>query len=462
MYDMMKRHEVQVLRKAGLSLPEIARRSGVSRRAVVNILREPPVEQTQHGAGEGKSVGRPSVAQPFEPMIQQILATDPDLPTIEILRRLRLKEYRGGKSALYELVAQLRPRDVRPSVRFEGVAGEFSQHDFGQVRVRYEDTGRQEVVRFFASRLKWSRWNHVVLVPDERIESLVRALLAAYEAFGGIPLVSVFDNPKTIALEHVGSVVEWNPTFAQVAIDYRFAAELCTPGFANQKGSVENLVKWVKGSFFKVRRFHDRNDMEAQLVEWHHEVNHDRPSRATNARPVERIEEERKRFRSLAIPPAEYPLRVAVTVGPTGHVEHEGYRYSMPVKSIGMPGTLFLYPDRVKVVARCFWAEHPRRPEVGNTSWRAEHRAQMLADVSGDRGKLYLKRQQIFELGADAVAFLTEVVHARPRVWKGDVEKLYDLLNRHGGTRLLVAMREATERRWIGAEYVAKLLKEPA
>jgi hypothetical protein len=86
----------------------------------------------------------------------------------------------------------------------------------------------------------------------------------------------------------------------------------------------------------------------------------------------------------------------------------------------------------------------------------------MLAAVSGERGRLYLKRQQILELGPSAEAFLTEVVHARPWGWKGDVETLYGLLGTHGGVRLLGAMREALSRHLYGAEYVSDLLKETA
>ena len=36
---------------------------------------------------------------------------------------------------------------------------------------------------------------------DERVETLVRALVEHLTAFGGIPLVTVFDRPKTIALK---------------------------------------------------------------------------------------------------------------------------------------------------------------------------------------------------------------------------------------------------------------------
>ena len=88
---------------------------------------------------------------------------EPDLLSVEILRRAKLKGYVGGKTALYELIAAVRPKTVRPLVRFEGLPGEFSQHDFGQVDVRFLD-GTRKRVHFFASRLKYSRWAEVTIV----------------------------------------------------------------------------------------------------------------------------------------------------------------------------------------------------------------------------------------------------------------------------------------------------------
>jgi transposase len=82
---------------------------------------------------------------------------------------------------------------------------------------------------------------HVVLVPDEREETLIRALLAALEAFGGVPLVTVWDNPKTVVLTRKGELIVWNPVFGQVALDYRFAPELVlAPGGAAEEGHRES------------------------------------------------------------------------------------------------------------------------------------------------------------------------------------------------------------------------------
>jgi hypothetical protein len=51
-----------------------------------------------------------------------------------LLHRARQAGWDGGKSAIYALAQTLRTRVVTPLVRFEGLPGEFSQQDFGEVR----------------------------------------------------------------------------------------------------------------------------------------------------------------------------------------------------------------------------------------------------------------------------------------------------------------------------------------
>ncbi len=58
---------------------------------------------------ERRRVGRPSTVAAFAPQIAEWLKAEPVLSGAEVLRRARLVGYRGGKSALYELVRRLRP-----------------------------------------------------------------------------------------------------------------------------------------------------------------------------------------------------------------------------------------------------------------------------------------------------------------------------------------------------------------
>ena len=154
MIEMLKRHEVQVLRRAGHTWKEIAALSGVSVRTVRRIAAETEITTIDNAAERARrEVGRPSKAEAYREVLVQALTEEPTLRTVELLHRARQAGYTGGKSAVYALAQTLRTRVVTPLVRFEGLPGEFSQHDFGEVRVRYQD-GTEEVVHFFASRLK--------------------------------------------------------------------------------------------------------------------------------------------------------------------------------------------------------------------------------------------------------------------------------------------------------------------
>jgi len=460
---MLKRHEVQVLLSAGHTQKETARLAGVSERNVRRIGEEPPVVQVDDGAARRESgVGRPSVVGDFRKFISETLAGEPALKAVELLHRARGRGYTGGKTALYAAVASLRPRKVPFEMRFEGLPGEFSQHDFGEVDVAFLD-GSSRRVHFFASRLKYSRWVEVSTVPNERAETLVRSAIDHFVAFGGIPLLAVFDRPKTIAIKwrHDGTVTEWNATFAQAMFELGLGVELCWPYSPEQKGSVENLVGWVKGSFFKQRRFVDEEDLLVQLRVWHQDVNVLRPSRATGVPPADRMNDDRARLRPLRILPADFALRIPISVGPTADVVLDTNLYTMPPDAAGLPGTLFLYRDRLRIVAGRFEAEHERKFGKHQRSILPEHRATHLAAVSGQRGKRYLKRQHLFECGIAAVEFLSEIVHRRPRLWSDDVDRLHDLLQTFGPEALELAFRTALDNGTCGAEYVAHYLQQP-
>jgi transposase len=464
MLDMLKRHEIQVLRKAGHSQREVARLAGVGERSVRRVEAEPAITTVDDTAEKARrGIGRPAKAERFRDFVVAELAKDPAAMSLELVRRARVQGYAGGKSALYALIAAVRPEPPRPMVRFEGLPGEFSQHDFGQVDVRFLD-GTKTRVHFFASRLKYSRWVEVTIVPDERVESLVRALVGHFERMGGIPLLAVFDRPKTVAIKwrKNGEVTEWNATFGSVMLELGLGVELCWPYSPEQKGAVENLVGWVKGSFFKPRRFLDADDLHTQLAAWHVEVNTVRPSRATNVIPAARLVEEIPRLRPLKVAARDLALRVPVHVGPTGMVLHETRRYSMPPDAIGLSGTLYLYRETVRIVASRFEATHPRLVEKHAVSTLPEHRAQMIAAVSGKRGQRYLKRQHLLELGAPALAYLTELTHRRPRDWVRHVDRLHELLQDYGPSLLTRALVQALAHETIGAEYIAHFLRDAA
>ncbi len=134
MLPLLKRHEIQVLLSVAMPLTTIAERTGVSLATVKRVRDEAPVEHVDDSAERRRRrIGRPPKAEAFANQVREWLTEEPDLPTQELLRRAKERGYSGGKSAFYAMAASARPPRSAPIVRFEGLPGEFSQHDFGQV-----------------------------------------------------------------------------------------------------------------------------------------------------------------------------------------------------------------------------------------------------------------------------------------------------------------------------------------
>lgn len=186
MFRLLERFMVQQLRQQGATQKVVREATGMSERTIRRIQQEPPVTNTDDlNFRKSRKLGRPSTAELYEQTVRQWFEEprkleDGPLKSIEVFTRLKALGYTGGKTAVYDLVRRVRPPDIKPPiVRFEGLPGEFSQHDFGQRQVSFED-GTTGVIHFFASRLKYSRMIDVQVVENERLETVVRCLLRAF------------------------------------------------------------------------------------------------------------------------------------------------------------------------------------------------------------------------------------------------------------------------------------------
>lgn len=456
------RYDVLRAREAGLDAGTIERLTGVPPRSQRRIVQEEiPFGMTDSELHDARRLGRPSeLKAPFRETIDAILAAEPQIPVSELLRRLRSDHgYPAGKNPVYTYVRAHRPTapPPLPTVRFEGVPGEFAQLDFGSLSVTY--TGAPgEKLTFFAARLKYSRALHVSLVPDESTEAFLRGLEAAGRAWGGLPLLNVVDNAKSSVLRREkdpGSGkerVHLNAHFASFLREVGVFAEPTYPYSGNQKGSVESLVKFVKHGFLLARRFQNRQDLEHQLAEWLRFVNEERPCDATGVIPALRLQEELARLRPLSFGARGYGLAFPAVVGPDARVRREGFQYSTPHGWIGQTVTLRLHREHLVLHYDGQQVVHPRQPANGRYSLLPEHRAPLFVKP---RGAIMAKRQILMDLCPEGLQFFTELVHRRPDTWREqDLPAAWELFEQCGEERMAAALRYCVTHRAYGGEYL--------
>lgn len=452
MIDLMTRLKVHVLREAGLPQAAIAEKCGVGLRSVERILRE-EAAPTLTELGENVRAGAvrrgrpPKADEALLQRLRKVLEDEPGVMATELLRRARGWGYTGGKSAMSELVKRLRPApSVEPVVRFEGLPGEYAQFDFGECWVRLSNRRRVKVI-FFAGRLKYSRYMHVVLVRDQTSETVVRGLISCLSAFGGSTKEWVFDNPRTIRLSPWGvEPVQLHRNLRDLVAEYNVIPTFCAPRSGNQKGSVERLVGYVKKSFLLARSFRDLADVEQQLSEWLREVNEERPCDATGVIPAVARQDEQRWLeqRPVRCSADEHPLRETAVVAPTGTVSWGGTPYFASARHIGAPATLFIRRERIEIVVggreRCV---HARRDGVRVAQRLPAQRDEVLGVVHGRRKQATFRRQCLVELGQPARDFLGVLVHVCPEGrWEQPCTELYDLMQQHGDEAMRAAFAQ--------------------
>lgn len=459
----MGRSENRRLRKQGLSLTEIAKHVGLHRNTVARLLKEPPTKVYTRAA-------RADAATPYDASIREWMKEQ--MPVERMLQLVASdcqNPYTGSRSAFFAGVARIRAAVDAAKVdaysRFEGLPGEYAQVDWGEVR-GFPFKRQDRSTRYFLSvRLKFSRVSFVKWTDSMRLEVVIRGLLEACEYFGGVPWVFVFDNMKTVTLgrdEHNQPI--WHPVFLKFAEELDFKPEACDRGCPNQKGSVENLVGWVKSSFLQGRSFQDDADLAQQNKGWLEFVNESRPSRAHGEIPFSLLPEEQAAFTPLKENAEKYGLFSLVIPNREGRVYLAGKRYQAP---IGYAGKTLAMRVRRAVVE--FYdgdrqvATYPRCSDgQSDLLFEPEHLEALFKQRPRARIMVYRDylMQQVPPISNYVVGVCSR--HRGDAKYGPHVLRLFQLLREQGPDALAAACTLAGELKAFGVEYLEQILGLPA
>ncbi|MEI7900375.1 MAG: IS21 family transposase, partial [bacterium] len=182
---------VRTLHQQGLSIRAIARRLGLHRRSVREVLQRGDARPPRH------SPPRPSMLDEHRAWIQTQIALHPDLPAQRIFSLLKSeRSFTGGSSIVREFVADLRPRRRQAHFTLRFAPGECAQADWGFWKsVDVEGTPRR--LSFFVMVLAHSRMLYAELSYAEAMEHWLACHRHAFEFFGGVPEKVRVDRCKT-------------------------------------------------------------------------------------------------------------------------------------------------------------------------------------------------------------------------------------------------------------------------
>ena len=320
---------IHQLKDQGLNISQIARKLHLDRKTVRKYLRR---DGSDPDAVRCSS--RPSKLDPYRDYVLARVNAHPQLTATRLLREIRDLGYPGQVSILRDYL-----RDIRPSAkrrferRFETPPGEQAQVDFACFKVRFNDQpGYWRMIWLFSMVLGHSRYLWGQFCEDQKLDSVLRMHIPAFESLGGVPRHVLYDRMKTAVIDQDANTGEaiYNRSLLSLLSHYGAFPRACRPYRAQTKGKVERIFRYVRSDFFLGSSFDNLVHLNACFTTWCNEVANVRRHATTGKIVDAAFEAERGHL--TALPPMRYPALVAVErkVNNEGMVAYRGSVYSVP------------------------------------------------------------------------------------------------------------------------------------
>ena len=390
-------------------------------------------------------VRRPSAIDPYLPFIRETLTQFPRLRASRLYAMVKDRGYPGRPDHFRHLIARHRPRQKAEAyLRLRTLPGEQMQVDWGHFG--HLDVGRaRRPLMAFVAVLSWSRQIFLRFYLGAHMENFLRGHVGAFEAWQGVPRITLYDNLKSAVLERQGAVIRFNPTLLALAGHYCFEPRPVAVARGNEKGRVERAIRYIRDAFFAGRSFKDVDDLNTQADAWVIGPAGERRCPEDEAQTVkEAFAQERERL--LELPGNAFPTEEvrAVSAGKTPYVRFDLNDYSIPHACVTRMLTVAATIKQVRILdGQTLVATHPRSYDRRQQIEIPAHLASLVDhkhQASAHRGTDHLV--QAVPVSRD---LLTQAVERGEPLGR-TVNTLTDLLAQYGVVELTAAIDEALAR----------------
>ena len=306
--------------------------------------------------GYQKTKPRPSIVDPFLPIIEEILKSDRQVHRKQhhtarrIFERLRDEHgYVGGETIVKDAVRAWRQHHREVFLPLSHPPGE-AQVDFGFADVWLE--GELTKVALFVMTLPYSDAILVQAFPRECTEVFLEGHRRAFEFFGGVPTRISYDNSKIAVAAFTGSRDrKVTKEFQRLKSHYLFVDHFCLVRRPNEKGHVERLVDFSRSNFLvPVPRVDSLEVLNVRLAD-DCQKDLQRQLRGKAAPKSELLDEERQQFfRPIPVQTFESHRIVLTDANSLSLVRFDRNDYSVPTKYAHRPLTVVATVDEVRIV----------------------------------------------------------------------------------------------------------------
>lgn len=435
------------------SIRSIAREIGVDRKTISRVVSRRSVVMAR------RVPGRKSQLDPYKETIDNLIQKDSQITATSILNRLREIGYTGGFSILTAYVRKTKGMLIRPRegfLRLEFEPGEVAQVDWGEFGDVFGDGVK---VHCFAMVLAYSRIIYVEFTRSEKFEEFIRCHENAFKFFGGVPRECWYDNLKTAVSDRIDGLIRFNSRFMAYMAHHGVRPHACNVARGNEKGRVEDLIKYIRMNFWSGRSFFDFDDLNKQLIVWRNQIANQREHRTTR-RVVRILFESEEKSKLLTLNPVPYDTDEIFSRQVTSdfHLQYETNRYSVPWTLVGLMVTVRVTHRDIKVYYNEKFICYHSRSYLKNKVFTTEvHRTGLLERKPGASRETW-QLGYVKSLGPKMAEYV-ELIRQGPRSLKYELTRLVALVTVYGEPIVLESCNECLKSGIIGVDNLELFLK---
>ena len=402
---------------------------------------------------------RSSILDPFKDEIKRLLLIDPKCPGTAIMNRMRELGYTGGISILSDHLKLTRAERFRARegfLRLDFEPGECAQVDWGEFGDMF---GSGIKIHVFAMVLCHSRLLYIEFTRSEKFEDFIRCHENAFKYFGGVPRECWYDNLKTAVTERLGALVKFNARFMAYMGHHNIRPHACNVASGNEKGRVEDAIKYIRMNFFAGREFKDFTDLKTQSIIWRDNIANKREHRSLQ-RVVRLVFESTEKPKLLVMNPSAYETDEIFSrvITPDFHFIYETNRYSVPWTLVGMAVTVRVNPNELKIYYHEKMVTSHERSYLKNQVLTIEsHRAGLLERKPGGTRDAW-QISSVKALGPVMKDYI-DLLRAGHRSVRSELKKILALSTIYGADSVHLACEGLLANSIIGVDALEMALK---
>jgi len=277
------------------------------------------------------------------------------------------------------------------------------------------------------------------------MENFLRGHVGAFNAWGGVSRVALYDNLKSAVLERQGQAIRFNPTLLDFAGYHRYEPRPVAVARGNEKGRVERAIRYIRDAFFAGRTFTGVEDLNAQAEIWMNGAAADRRCPEDPSLTVREAFTQEQRY-LLALPDNPYPAdeHVAVKIGKTPYARFDLNDYSVPHNFVQCTLTVLADLQQVRILnGQEIVATHVRSFDKGAQIENPGHIAALTEQKH--RASQHRNTDRLHQAVPQSRELLT-LAAERGEPLGRITSTLSNLLDRYGATELQDAVAEALQR----------------